>query len=47
MENYRVNIQDYDLIKKLVETTTSIETLYKRLYDLEIRGLKNTKKYNQ
>ncbi len=47
MEEYKIDIKDYELIRKLMQTTTSIETLYKKLYDLEIRGLKNSQSYEK
>lgn len=47
MERYRLNKQDFELIDRLVKTTNSIETLYKKMYDLEISGKKDSNEYKK
>lgn len=47
MEKYRLQTQDFELIEKLTKTTTSIETLYKKMYDLEINGKKETEDFKK
>ncbi len=46
MKIYIPNRQDYDLIHKLLIITKSIESLYKKMCELELNGKKNTKEYN-
>lgn len=42
---YRIEKRDLEQIENIIKTTQSIETLYKRLYELEINGKKDTKEF--
>lgn len=45
MEKYILTKNDYEQIEKIIKTSLSIETLYKRLYALELDGKKDTEEY--
>ena len=45
MEQYRMKEQDYIHLENLIKTSISIETLYKKLFDLEISEKKYTNEY--
>lgn len=47
MEKYKLVSEDYKWLERIIQTTTSIETLYKKLFDLEIKGQKDTEEYKQ
>ena len=47
MEKYKLMKQDYEWLQKLIQTSTSIETLYKKMFDLEISGKKDTDDYKK
>ena len=45
MKNIILEDKDYELLDKLIQTTKSIESLYKKMYELEIQGKKDTKEF--
>ena len=47
MESYILEKKDYELIDKLVNVTTSIKSTYEKIYDLEIKGEKDTEEYKK
>lgn len=47
MENYTLNTNDFELINKLIKLTSSIDTLYKKMYELEINDKKQTEEYQK
>ena len=42
MEKYKLMKQDYELFQRIICTTLSIETLYKKMFDLEINVQKDS-----
>ena len=47
MENYELQIEDIKLIEELIKTTTSIETLYGKMYELEISQRKDSEEFKK
>lgn len=47
MEKYILKSKDYEFINSLIKTTTSIESLYKKMYDLEVSGKKDTDDFSK
>lgn len=47
MEIYSITNKDIEFINILIELDTSIESIYEKLYCLEIKGKKNTKEYQE
>ncbi len=47
MEISKLTKQDFEWLEGIIQTTSSIESLYKKLYDLEINGQKDTKEYTK
>lgn len=46
-EFYNLTKEDFKLLSKLIKIGEAIERLYKKLYELEIAGLKGSAKYNK
>ena len=44
---YKLEKNDYEQIESIIKTTKSIETLYKRMCELEINGSKNTEEFKK
>ena len=42
MDKYKLQNEDYELIQKLINNTTIIEKIYKRMYELEINNKKDS-----
>ena len=47
MEKYKLVNENYNWLKRIIQITTSIETLYKKLFILEINGQKDTEEYKK
>ena len=47
MEKYILKSKDYEFINNLIKTTNSIDSIYRKMYDLEINGKKDTEDFNQ
>lgn len=47
MTNYKLVEQDYEWLDKIIQTTTSIQTLYQKLFLLEVMGRKDTIEYTK
>lgn len=47
MYNYKLTRKDFDELEELIKITTTIETLYNKLYELEINNKKTTKEYDK
>ena len=47
MEKRKLEKRNYETIEKLINITRSIDVLYKKLYELEILGKKETEEYNK
>lgn len=45
MSKYSMNEEDYKILNSIIQVTNSIDTLYKKLLELEISNLKETKEY--
>ena len=46
VENYTLTSHDYQWLKEIIKNTESIDSIYKKLYELEINGQKDSKEYN-
>ena len=44
---YSMNEEDYELVDSIIQVTNSINTLYKKLFELEINNLKDTDEYSK
>lgn len=44
---YSMNEEDYELVDSIIQVTNSINTLYKKLFELEINNLKDTDEYRK
>ena len=47
MCNYKITKKDFAELEELIKITTTIETLYNKLYELEINNKKTTKEYDK
>lgn len=47
MDKYILNSSDFELINNLIKTTSSLDTLYKKMYELEINDKKQTEEYQK
>lgn len=47
MRKYELEDQDLEFIKSLIKTSKAIETLYEKMYQLEINGQKDTEDYKK
>ena len=47
MEKYILNTSDFEFINSLIKTTSSIDTLYRKMCELEVNGEKDTEEYQQ
>lgn len=47
MEKYKLTNEDYKWLERIIQTTISIETLYKKLFNLEITVQKDSEEYKK
>lgn len=46
MKKYKLVNKDFEWLERITQTTISIEALYKKMYDLEINGQKDTEEFS-